>query len=360
MTREKLIRQLIPQSVRDTSAYRVPEASGFIKLDAMENPYEWPRILKAELAERLANASLNRYPDPQATAIRPQLRQYMNIPDDLEILFGNGSDEIIALLTSNYIATGRSVCAPDPSFVMFRVIANQYHVPFIALPLNASFDIDIEAWESMLAENNPGLIFVPQPNNPTGNLFSKLRLEKIIRQSQALFVIDEAYTAFNDVDFLEWAKQFPNVVIMRTLSKIGLAGGRLGLLIGAPEWIREFEKIRLPYNINVLTQEAVRFYLEHAEVLKKQSSDIRNERTRMVSLLCTLGLSVWPSEANFVVVELEEGRARSIFNGLKGKGILVKCLDGSHPRLANALRLTVGQPHETDALVGALRDLIGR
>lgn len=358
MKRDELIKELIPESVREALAYRVPEASGLIKLDAMENPYDWPIELKTELANRLSNAPLNRYPDPQAKALRPKLRRYMNISDDLDILFGNGSDEIIALLTTNYISTKRSICAPDPSFVMFRVIAEQYRVPFFALPLTASFDIDIDAWVKLLAEKNPGLVFVPQPNNPTGNLFSKQCLEKIICQSHALFVIDEAYTAFTDADYLSWAKQFPNVVIMRTLSKVGLAGSRFGILIGAPEWIREFEKIRLPYNVNVLTQEAVRFYLENIEVLEKQSADIRTERARMVTLLQKIGVTVWPSEANFVVAEFPEGQALSIFSGLKENGILVKCLHGSHSRLANTLRLTVGQPNETDVLVDVLSSLI--
>ena len=225
-----------------------------IKLDAMENPYQWPESLRADLAERLAHTAFNRYPDPQANGVRGPLRAFMKIPDELEMLFGNGSDEIIALLIANLIGSGRSVCAPDPSFVMFQVLANQYSVPFRALPLDASLDIDLVGWMDGLVEADPALIFIPQPNNPTGNLFSKDRLTEIVESTQALVVIDEAYTAFTDADYLDWAVTYPNVVVMRTLSKVGLAGSRFGMLIGHPDWISEFEKTRLPYNINILSQ----------------------------------------------------------------------------------------------------------
>jgi histidinol-phosphate aminotransferase len=273
-------------------------------------------------------------------------------------LFGNGSDEIIGLLISNLIGTGRSVCAPDPSFVMFEVLADQYAVPFRALPLDSEFDIDSDGWIDGLMEADPALIFIPQPNNPTGNLFSKDRLAKIVESTQALIVIDEAYTAFTDADYLDWAIRYPNVVVMRTLSKVGLAGSRFGMLIGHPDWIVEFDKIRLPYNINVLTQTVVQFALERAPTLEEQSGKIRQERRRLTTLLEERGFSVWPSEANFVVVDCEMHSARSLFEGLKQYRILVKCLDGSHPRLANTLRLTVGAPEESNALFGALDQLV--
>ena len=358
MNRQGLIDSLIPQSVRKASVYTVPDSTGFIKLDAMENPYELPHMLREKLANRLAQVSLNRYPNPRAQALRPAVYSYMNIPDDLDIIFGNGSDEIIALIISLFISSNKVVCAPDPSFAMFEVLARQFRVPFRGLPLDHAFDIDLNEWSAILGKKASGLVFVPQPNNPTGNLFSIDLLEHIIKKSSALFVIDEAYTAFTDADYLSWAKRFPNVLIMRTLSKIGLAGGRFGMLIGAPEWIREFDKVRLPYNVNALTQEAVRFFLEHAEILSQQSTDIRNERSRMITLLRNIDINVWPSEANFVVIKVASGKVEAIFNGLKKRGILVKCLDGSHPRLEDTLRLTVGKSSDTDLLVSALSELV--
>ena len=238
-----LLQKTIRADVQATNAYVVAPSAGMLKLDAMENPQGMPAALLDKLAQQLKTAELNRYPAPKALELEAALRACTAIPKAAHVLFGNGSDEIIALLISTCIITGRGVCAPDPSFVMFQAISNQYQVPFSALSLNESFDIDIDAWKSQLAEKNPGLVFVPQPNNPTGNLFSKDHLEIIVQQNQTLFVIDEAYTAFTDADYLDWAIRFPNVLIMRTLSKVGLAGSRFGMLIGAPEWIREFEKM---------------------------------------------------------------------------------------------------------------------
>lgn len=354
MNRQALIKALIPQSVRDGDAYKVADATGLIKLDAMENPFVWPEALQHALGEQLARAALNRYPDPQATEVRQPLRDWMQIPESLEMLFGNGSDEIIALLISNCIATGRAVCAPDPSFVMFKVLANQYRVPFYGLPLDDAHDIDLDRWLAVIEDTRPGLIFVPQPNNPTGNLFETERLKRVVERTEALVVIDEAYTAFTDANYLNWAADAPNVVIMRTLSKVGLAGSRFGLLIGHPDWIDEFDKIRLPYNINALTQVAVRFALEHADVLESQSAAIRDERSRLSEALRVRQLVVWPSEANFVVMQTPPSQARVWFEKLKAHGVLVKCLDGTHPSLADTLRVTVGAPHETDALLNAL------
>jgi len=358
VTREELIQALIPERVRQGAAYHVQDATGMIKLDAMENPFVWPSYLRAQYADRLANCGLNRYPDPYASAVRAPLRQWMKIPESLDILFGNGSDEIIALLISSLISSGRSVCAPDPSFVMFKVLADQYSVNFQNLPLDVSFDIDLDGWLACLLETDPALIFIPQPNNPTGNLFSRERLAKIVESTKALVVIDEAYTAFTDADFLDWAVTYPNVLVMRTLSKVGLAGSRFGMLVGHPAWISEFDKMRLPYNINTLSQTAVQFALEHAPILEEQSLRIRKERTKLIRELGSRGFNVWPSEANFVTIKCAVDQARPIFEALKLRQILVKCLDGSHPRLGDTLRITVGSPEEVNTLLIAIDQLV--
>lgn len=358
MTRDELIQALIPERVRQGAAYQVQDATGMIKLDAMENPFVWPSYLREQYAERLANCTLNRYPDPYANAVRAPLRQWMKIPESLEMLFGNGSDEIIALLISSLVGSGRSVCAPDPTFVMFKVLADQYSINFKALPLDASFDIDLAGWLECLLETDPALIFIPQPNNPTGNLFSRERLAKIVESTTALVVIDEAYTAFTDADFLDWSVIYPNVLVMRTLSKVGLAGSRFGVLVGHPAWISEFDKIRLPYNINTLSQTAVQFALEHTPILEEQSFRVRKERTKLIRELESRGFSVSPSEANFVVVKCAVDQARPIFEALKLRQILIKCLDGSHPRLKDTLRITVGSSEEMDALLVAIDQLV--
>jgi histidinol-phosphate aminotransferase len=198
------------------------------------------------------------------------------------------------------------------------------------------------------------VIFIPQPNNPTGNLFLEEDLRAVIEATDALVIIDEAYTAFSDREHLAWVSAYPNVLIMRTLSKVGLAGLRLGLLIGDPLWIHEFDKLRLPYNINVMTQAAVQCAMEHHDLLELQSLAIRSERTRLTDLLSLRGFDVWPSQANFVIAVVPNGHVRTVFEDLKHRGVLVKCLDGGHPLLQGALRITVGTPAETDALLAAL------
>ncbi|MGA1206980.1 MAG: histidinol-phosphate transaminase [Gammaproteobacteria bacterium] len=354
MTARDYVQALIRADVRAGTAYQVADATGMVKLDAMENPYEWPAPLRAELAKVLADVAMNRYPDPHAEDTKAAVRAWMGVPESLACLFGNGSDEIIALIISNFIGSGLTVCAPDPSFVMFRVLADQYRVPFVSLPLDAQCQIDRAQWLSRLAETTPGVIFIPQPNNPTGNLFREDDLRAVIESTSALVVIDEAYTAFSDREHLAWATEYPNVVVMRTLSKVGLAGLRLGLLIGDPVWVHEFDKLRLPYNINVMTQAAVRVAMTHHALLESQSAAIRDERSGLIARLRERGLTVWESQANFVVAFVPEGNARAVFDHLKLSGVLVKCLDGSHPLLQGALRITVGTPAETDALLAAL------
>lgn len=358
MNRDQFIQRIIPQSIIESAAYQVVDSTGMIKLDAMENPYSWPDSLRSSLANRLAACELNRYPDPSARAVRTSIKSWMKIPNALSVLFGNGSDEIIALLISSLIGSGRSVCAPDPSFVMFKVLAKQFRVPFHALPLDEEMDLDTGQWIEGLNSNDAGIVFVPQPNNPTGNLFTDDRLRAVVESTDALVVIDEAYTAFTDADYIDWAEKYPNVLIMRTLSKIGLAGSRFGLLIGAPEWISEYDKLRLPYNINTLSQAAVVFALEHSEILEEQSAAIRSERQRLTLELGHRNVKVWPSEANFILVEMPKGRAFEIFEGLKSVNILVKCLDGVHPALADTLRITVGIPCESDAMLMVLDQLL--
>ncbi|MCB1616560.1 MAG: aminotransferase class I/II-fold pyridoxal phosphate-dependent enzyme, partial [Pseudomonadales bacterium] len=183
--------------------------------------------------------------------------------------------------------------------------------------------------------------------------------EAIIAASKGLVVIDEAYMAFTDSNFLPYLKLYPNVLVMRTLSKVGLAGMRLGFLVGNEAWIEQINKIRLPYNINVLTQQSVVFALEHYDLLLRQSAVIREQRTRLAEKLKSFDkLEVFPSEANFVLVRLKTGNASIVFDQLKSRGILIKCQDGSHPLLDNCLRITVGDENQNDLLVQMLEAVL--
>lgn len=353
------VEALIRPEIQAISAYQVPPATGMVKLDAMENPYGWPGDLVRQWTERLSGAALNRYPDPSSARLREGLRQSMQVPAEYDILLGNGSDELIQLLALAVAGAGRTVLAPEPSFVMYRMIATFAGMNYVGVALNDEFGLDLGRFIEAIEQDQPALVFLAQPNNPTGNLFGEEKIRRIIEATPGLVVLDEAYTAFTDRDYLPLLRDYDNLVIMRTLSKVGLAGLRLGLLIGSPAWLEQFDKLRLPYNINVLTQLSVEFALEHFDVLRAQTRQIRVDREGLSETLKQWPqLRVYPSEANFLLVRVPEGRARELFDALKERQVLIKCLDGAHPLLQDCLRITVGSPAENQALLEALHELL--
>lgn len=352
---EQRVQQWVRSDLLSQQAYPVPSSAGLIKLDAMENPYAWPEAMRAAWASELEAVTLNRYPSAQATELKADLRAHFNLPAAYDLLLGNGSDEIIQLLMMTLSAPGRTIMTPEPGFVMFRIIAQSLHLNFAGLPLTTDFELDLPACLAAIAKHQPAVIFLAQPNNPTGNVWPESDLRAIIAAAPGVVVIDEAYTAFTDADFLSWLDDYEHLLVMRTLSKVGLAGLRLGLLMGRPEWLEQIDKVRLPYNINTLTQASARFALQHFGELARQTDLIRAERTRVMSALLKLPLvQVWPSEANFILVRTASGQARHCFDYCRDQGVLIKCVDGAHPLLHDALRLTIGQPQENDAMLAAL------
>ncbi len=350
-------RDLIRQEILALSAYPVPSSAGFIKLDAMENPYTFPEALKPQLMASLATASLNRYPDASASALRDAIREAMQIPATLDIVLGNGSDEIIQIIAAACAKPGAILLAFEPSFVMFKMIATFCGLQYAGVPLTTDFAIDMEATRLAIKKHQPAVIFIAYPNNPTGNLFSRAAIREIITNSPGLVVIDEAYFAFSSDSFLDEIAYFPNAVLMRTVSKLGLAGLRLGLLAGHQEWIRQFDKVRLPYNINSLTQAGATFALKHYSALLEQTATLCEERTRMSAALSAIpGVTVFSSQANFVLIRVKD--SEKAFNALLSRKILVKHTGVSHPLLQNTLRITVGTNAENTAFLNALRDII--
>ncbi len=349
--------ELVRPEILALSAYPVPSSNGFIKLDAMENPYAFPEKLKSELMAHLAAASLNRYPDASASVLREAIREAMQIPAALDIVLGNGSDEIIQIIAAACAKPGATLLAFEPSFVMFKMIATFCGLRYEGVPLTAEFAIDIDATRLAINKHQPAVIFIAYPNNPTGNLFSREAIREVITMSTGLVVIDEAYFAFSSDSFLNEIVGFPNVVLMRTVSKLGLAGLRLGFLAGYPEWISQFDKVRLPYNINSLTQAGATFALKHYSALLEQAAIICAERTRISTALSAMpGVTVFPSQANFVLIRVMD--SEKTFNALLSRKILVKHTGASHPLLRNTLRITVGTNAENTALLNALRDTI--
>jgi histidinol-phosphate aminotransferase len=355
----KALQQRLEQWVRPDilaqQAYPVPSAEGLIKLDAMENPYTWPDAMRAAWAAELQAVTLNRYPSAQASELKAALRQHIGLSESYDLLLGNGSDEIIQLLLMTVSASGRTIMTPEPGFVMFRIIAQSLHLDFAGLPLDADFNLDMPACLAAIAEHQPAVIFLAQPNNPTGNVWPEADLRALIEAAPGVVVLDEAYTAFTDTDFLSWLDDYEHLLVMRTLSKVGLAGLRLGLLMGRPQWLEHIDKVRLPYNINTLTQASAQFALQHFAELSRQTDLIRAERERMMQALAALPLvRIWPSEANFILVRTPADQARACFEICRTQGILIKCVDGAHPLLKDCLRLTIGQPEENSALLRVL------
>ncbi|PLZ01369.1 histidinol-phosphate transaminase [Burkholderia sp. WAC0059] len=346
---------IIRREVLAMTGYPVPDATGFVKLDAMENPFPLPPELAARLGERLAGVALNRYPAPRPEALIAKLRHAMGVPPGCDLLLGNGSDEIINMITVACAKPGATVLAPVPTFVIYQMAAKFAQAGFVGVPLAADFTLDVDAMLAAIAEHRPAVIWLAYPNNPTGTLFDDGAIERIVAAaSHSLVVIDEAYQPFAGQSWMARVDDFDNVVVMRTMSKLGLAGIRLGYLAGRPAWLNEFDKVRPPYNVNVLTQAAADFLLDHLDVLDAQAALLREERERLAAAVAQLpGAQVFASAGNFLLVRVPD--ASAVFETLLSARVLIKNVSKMHPLLANCVRLTVGAPDENGQLLAALR-----
>ncbi len=342
--------------IRALSAYHVPDPGRMIKLDAMENPYTWPAYLRGEWLEKLQCTPVNRYPDPAARELKARLRQAFDLPEAMELMLGNGSDELIQLIAMALQGPGRTILAPEPSFSMYRMIATFVGMEYVGVALNRDdFSLDLAAMLDAIETHQPAVVFLAYPNNPTGNLFAAGDVEAIIDAAPGLVVVDEAYTAFADESFMGRVGEFDNLLVMRTVSKMGLAGLRLGYMVGPQAWLDEFDKLRLPYNINTLTQASAELALTYVDIFEQQTARIRKDRQALMARLEQIGeIEVFPSSANFILLRTPPGRAGEIFEGIKARGVLIKNLDGSSPLLADCLRVTVGRPQENQKFVDAL------
>jgi len=346
--------ELVRPEVLALKAYHVTPAHGRVKLDAMENPYRLPPELARAMGERLAQVAVNRYPDPTAPGVKRRLREAMGVGDGLEVVLGNGSDELIQMISLALARPGAVVLAPEPSFVMYRMSALVAGMRFEGVPLAADFSLDERALHAALVAQRPALTWLAFPNNPTGNLFSREAILRVVEASPGLVVVDEAYYPFSaGATLMDEVGRHPNLVLLRTVSKLGLAGLRLGLAAGPSDWMAEFEKLRPPYNVNSLSAAAAELLLDRREALDRQAEAIVVERGRLEAALASLpGAHPFPSAANFVLVRVPDApRAMGV---LEERGILVRNLHGSHPLLAHCLRLTVGTPDENAKLIEAL------
>ncbi len=353
------IARTIRQDVQSMHAYAIQPSAGLLKLDAMENPYALPPELQRALGERLGRVAINRYPVQSTADVVVALSRFAGLPEGCAMMLGNGSDELIDLLSVACDRPGATVLAPLPGFVMYEMSARLRGLAFAGVPLTPDFALDEAAMLDAVERHRPALTYLAYPNNPTANLWDDAVIARIVQavgRQHGLVVIDEAYQPFSSRSWLPrlGTPGTGHVLVMRTLSKFGLAGVRLGYLCGAAALVAEVDKVRPPYNVSVLNAEATLFALEHADEFARQAALIRAERERLQAALHALpGVQPFPSEANMVLVRVPDS-ART-FAGMKSRGVLVKHIAGLHPLLANCLRLTVGTPEQNELMIEALK-----
>jgi len=373
-TVEALIQRRIRQDVQSMHAYAIQDSKGMVKLDAMENPHRLPLELQEALGKRLGALAFNRYPDGRVNDLRQALATFADMPEGFDIMLGNGSDELISLLAMACDvpvqpgAAKPAILAPLPGFVMYAMSAALQGLDFIGVPLTADFALDVTAMVHAIETRQPAIIYLAYPNNPTANLWDEADMARVVAAGAAagsLVVIDEAYQPFSSRTYLDVIRANPaqnaHVLLMRTMSKFGLAGVRLGYMMGPAALIAQVDKVRPPYNISVLNYECALFALEHQEVFAAQAREICAQRAMLLEALRALpGVKAWDSDANMVLVRIlgEGERAQKVFDGLKAHGVLVKNVSKMHPLLAQCLRLTVGTAAENAQLLKALQEIL--
>lgn len=351
------IQRCVREDIRKLHPYVVQPSTGMVKLDAMENPFRLPIELQRELGERLGAVALNRYPGERIEVLREALAKHSRMPEGYALMLGNGSDELISLLAMACNLPGAAILAPTPGFVMYEMSAELQAMKFVGVPLQpGSLELDEPAMLAAIEQHRPALIYIAYPNNPTGNLFDDAIIERIVQAAPGLVIIDEAYQPFASKSYIDRLTHHDHVLLMRTLSKFGLAGVRLGYMMGRRELIEQIEKVRPPYNVSVLNCEAALFALEHEDEFARQARVLRAERQRLFDALKAMpGVHPYPSEANMILVKVPD--APRCFEGMKQRKVLVKSVARSpSPLLANCLRLTVGSPEENDLMIAALRE----
>jgi histidinol-phosphate aminotransferase len=348
----------IRQDVQSMHAYAVQDSAGMVKLDAMENPHRLPAELQAELGRRLGALALNRYPDGRVNDLRVALAAYAQMPDGFDIMLGNGSDELISLLALACDVPGAVILSPVPGFVMYAMSAQLQGLKFVGVPLTPDFELDEAAMLAAIAEHRPAITYLAYPNNPTANLWDDAVIEKIINavgEQGGLVVMDEAYQPFASKSYADRLARHSHVLLLRTLSKFGLAGVRLGYLVGPKALISEIDKVRPPYNISVLNYECALFALEHQEVFTAQAQEIRAQRAMLLEALAAMiNVKAWKSDANMILIRVPDAAKTS--EGMKARGVLVKNVSKMHALLVNCLRLTVGTAGENAQMLAALQD----
>ena len=358
---KNLIQTRFRQDIVSMHAYAVQDSTGMVKLDAMENPHRLPADLQQQLGERLGALALNRYPDGRVNDLRSALAAYADMPAGFGLMLGNGSDELISLLALVCDVKGAKILAPLPGFVMYAMSAQLQGLEFIGVDLTADFELDVPAMLAAIKTHQPAITYLAYPNNPTANLWDDAAMVHIIAavgEQGGLVVVDEAYQPFSSKTYLDVIRANPtahqHVLLMRTLSKFGLAGVRLGYMMGPQALITEVDKVRPPYNISVLNYECALFALENKDVFAAQAMELIDQRAMLFDALSGIpNVKAFKSDANMMLLRVPD--PQKTFDGMKARGVLIKNVSKMHPLLAGCLRLTVGTSEENATMVAAIK-----
>lgn len=350
------LKEFVRDEIKGLQSYEVPDITCRVKLDAHENPYSLPGFVQEKIGQACSWLAFNRYPDPHAHMLRKNLSIKISVLPEM-IMMGNGSDELILYLLLCF--GPKRVIFPLPTFAMYDILTRITLSTAIGIPLDDGFEINEEKIINE-AKKEPAIIFLSYPNNPTGNCFSREKIERIISQTDALVVLDEAYYEFSQETFLPLVHECERLVILRTFSKaFGLAGLRVGYMIAQPQVINEIRKVKLPYNLNAFSQAAASLSIENAPLFLPIVQGIMDEQKRISDVLGTIhGIKVYPSKANFILFKIAEDIcAKDVFNSLINEGILIKYL-GDVSGLNNCLRVTVGRPEENNEFLQAMKRIM--
>ena len=349
-----LLKFRVKKGILELSPYSVPHYECPVKLDGNESPFLLPNEVLEIVISEIRKIPINRYPDPEARSVREKISKLTGFSLD-GIAIGNGSDELIGTIMATFSGGTRRVLYPVPTFSMYRITGTAFGLELFEVELDDRFDIDISETIKEIKKKNPDLIFLASPNNPTGNRFSDTSIFEILDQSKGIVVLDEAYCDFAGRTFLNLIQKYENLIVLRSMSKVGFAGIRMGILFGRSEIVVEINKVRLPYNVNSLTQRTAEVIFDNVGFVSENVQLITRERDRVFKVLKLISsIEAFPSDANFILFRVND--ADRIFKELLRKGILIRNFN-SPGRLENCLRVTIGTPEENNIFLVALGEI---
>ena len=345
-------------NIDDLVPYDAKDVKAEVILNSNENPLNLPGEILSKLKSRLGEFKFNRYPDPTAHELRRLIADANGLEPE-NVLVGNGGDELIFDLLLAWGGPGRTILDMPPTFSMYGIDAQVTGTNVVRIPRLSDFSIDEDAVLARVAEGDIDIVIVANPNNPTGGLSNESFLIELLKSTDAIVMVDEAYFEFSRQTMRQHMSRYPNLVLLRTFSKaFSMAGLRVGYLLAQPEVVCEFMKVRQPYSVNAFSQWVASTVYRERMVFEQGIRDLIRGRDQVLHGLSMLdGVEVFPSEANFVLFRVEHGAAlwRDL---LHNHSVLVRDFSRS-PGLEDCLRVTVGTDMENSRFLTAMEDCLG-